>query len=508
MRVLLVIGISFWLFSNPMNPASNRSPISSTDPRGELAHPCGSVAVLVGIAQWAATSLAEQPAPIDFRRGPRRRSASSAPAASGIVACPGAERSRDPLRLLREGLAGRRQLALRKRQRDVVGLPLAAHQHLAAGDGLQDLPDARPLPGLPGPLPDGRLLRRIRRPLRAAGEDPLPHRGAQRRAGRRRVGGDRRGRRRRAARPTATGPSWSPTATTGTRAGPSRLPRRRGVQRRADPRPPLPRAGRPARQAGPGPGDRQLGHRHRGRVLADRRRDLHLDAPRRLRDPQVHQRQADRRALQPDHLDAAARGPALLRRSGARRRRRRHDRLRPAEARPQAVRGAPDRLLGAAAAARPRRHQGEAQHRPLQRRPHGPLRRRQRRGDRPRRLLHRLQDHLPLLRRGRLRRSRQPPAALPARRLRRSARASTSSASSSRSGPIMPLAEAQAEWVADLLGARATLPAAAEMRREIAAEEAKMRKRFVASKRHTVEVDFYPYLREIRRERKQAAQRV
>ena len=34
-----------------------------------------------------------------------------------------------------------------------------------------------------------------------------------------------------------------------------------------------------------------------------------------------------------------------------------------------------------------------------------------------------------------------------------------------------------------------------------------MRKRFVASKRHTVEVDFHPYLREIRRERKQAAQR-
>ncbi len=33
-----------------------------------------------------------------------------------------------------------------------------------------------------------------------------------------------------------------------------------------------------------------------------------------------------------------------------------------------------------------------------------------------------------------------------------------------------------------------------------------MRKRFVASKRHTVEVDFYPYLREIQRERKLAAQ--
>ena len=72
-------------------------------------------------------------------------------------------------------------------------------------------------------------------------------------------------------------------------------------------------------------------------------------------------------------------------------------------------------------------------------------------------------------------------------------------------GPIMPIAEAQSEWVADLLSGRAKLPPAAEMREEIAVEEEKQRKRFVASKRHTVEVDFYPYLREIRRERKRAA---
>lgn len=75
-------------------------------------------------------------------------------------------------------------------------------------------------------------------------------------------------------------------------------------------------------------------------------------------------------------------------------------------------------------------------------------------------------------------------------------------------GAIMPIAEAQAEWVADLLAGSAALPSAAEMRQEIAAYERKMRKRYVASKRHTVQVDFHPYLREIRRERKQAAQRV
>ena len=75
-------------------------------------------------------------------------------------------------------------------------------------------------------------------------------------------------------------------------------------------------------------------------------------------------------------------------------------------------------------------------------------------------------------------------------------------------GAIMPLAEAQAEWVADLLSGRGTLPSPAEMRAEIVESEAKMRKRYVASKRHTIQVDFQPYLRELKRERKRAAQRV
>ena len=75
-------------------------------------------------------------------------------------------------------------------------------------------------------------------------------------------------------------------------------------------------------------------------------------------------------------------------------------------------------------------------------------------------------------------------------------------------GPIMPIAEAQAEWIADLLTGRTSLPSAGEMREEIADYERRMGRRFVASKRHTIEVDFHPYLREIRRERKRAVQRV
>jgi len=72
-------------------------------------------------------------------------------------------------------------------------------------------------------------------------------------------------------------------------------------------------------------------------------------------------------------------------------------------------------------------------------------------------------------------------------------------------GPIMPLAEAQCEWIADLLAGESALPPASEMRGEIAAYERWMDKRFVSSKRHTIEVDFHPYMREIRRERKRVA---
>jgi len=71
-------------------------------------------------------------------------------------------------------------------------------------------------------------------------------------------------------------------------------------------------------------------------------------------------------------------------------------------------------------------------------------------------------------------------------------------------GAIMPLAEAQAEWVADLVTGVGELPSRAEMRREIAAYDRRLRKRFVASKRHTFEVDFHAYRAEILRERRKA----
>jgi thioredoxin reductase len=74
-------------------------------------------------------------------------------------------------------------------------------------------------------------------------------------------------------------------------------------------------------------------------------------------------------------------------------------------------------------------------------------------------------------------------------------------------GAIMPLAEAQAGWVADLVTGVGRLPSPSEMRREVAAYDRRLRKRFVASKRHTIEVDFHAYRAEIERERKQARSR-
>ena len=62
-------------------------------------------------------------------------------------------------------------------------------------------------------------------------------------------------------------------------------------------------------------------------------------------------------------------------------------------------------------------------------------------------------------------------------------------------GAIMPIAEAQSEWIADVLEGRVELPPPATMRRAIARDRAAMAKRYVASKRHTIQVDFAPYMR-------------
>ncbi|MBA2504437.1 MAG: NAD(P)-binding domain-containing protein [Thermoleophilaceae bacterium] len=68
-------------------------------------------------------------------------------------------------------------------------------------------------------------------------------------------------------------------------------------------------------------------------------------------------------------------------------------------------------------------------------------------------------------------------------------------------GALPPIAEAQAEWIADLLQQRAALPSPDEMRASIEEDRRAIEKRYVDSTRHTIQVDFFPYLKEIARER-------
>lgn len=75
-------------------------------------------------------------------------------------------------------------------------------------------------------------------------------------------------------------------------------------------------------------------------------------------------------------------------------------------------------------------------------------------------------------------------------------------------GAIMPLAEAQSVWVADLITRAGALPSQAVMRDQIAAYDESLRRRFVASKRHTIEVDFHSYRAEIAKERTRCRKRV
>jgi dimethylaniline monooxygenase (N-oxide forming) len=74
-------------------------------------------------------------------------------------------------------------------------------------------------------------------------------------------------------------------------------------------------------------------------------------------------------------------------------------------------------------------------------------------------------------------------------------------------GAIMPLAEAQGAWVGDHLRGEYALPSPAEVRRDIASDQAAMRKRYVASKRHTIQVDFDDYLYALDAERRAGAER-
>ncbi|MCW3001809.1 MAG: NAD(P)/FAD-dependent oxidoreductase [Conexibacter sp.] len=74
-------------------------------------------------------------------------------------------------------------------------------------------------------------------------------------------------------------------------------------------------------------------------------------------------------------------------------------------------------------------------------------------------------------------------------------------------GATMPLAEAQGQWLAAYLRGEYALPAAADLAADIRADQRAMHKRYVASKRHTIQVDFDDYLHALDKERKAGAER-
>lgn len=74
-------------------------------------------------------------------------------------------------------------------------------------------------------------------------------------------------------------------------------------------------------------------------------------------------------------------------------------------------------------------------------------------------------------------------------------------------GALMPLSELQAKWGAGLLDGTFALPDAATMRGSIQQTKADMDQRYHDSPRHTIQCDFWTYVRTLRREMKQGRRR-
>ncbi|MGO2746501.1 flavin-containing monooxygenase [Microbacterium sp.] len=74
-------------------------------------------------------------------------------------------------------------------------------------------------------------------------------------------------------------------------------------------------------------------------------------------------------------------------------------------------------------------------------------------------------------------------------------------------GAVMPLAEAQAAWVTEMLTGQYAPPSDREVRTQMMRDHERNKRRFYASPRHTMEVDFDHYLWDLVRERKAGARR-
>lgn len=74
-------------------------------------------------------------------------------------------------------------------------------------------------------------------------------------------------------------------------------------------------------------------------------------------------------------------------------------------------------------------------------------------------------------------------------------------------GALMPVAEAQATWIADHIRSRYALPTPAAMADDISAERQALAKRFYSSDRHTMEIDFDDWIADVEAEREAGGKR-
>lgn len=73
-------------------------------------------------------------------------------------------------------------------------------------------------------------------------------------------------------------------------------------------------------------------------------------------------------------------------------------------------------------------------------------------------------------------------------------------------GSGIPLYEYQAQWVADVITGVVSLPSRRHMQQHIADDEASMAKRYVRSARHTMQVDYWRYIRTMKEARARVVQ--
>lgn len=75
-------------------------------------------------------------------------------------------------------------------------------------------------------------------------------------------------------------------------------------------------------------------------------------------------------------------------------------------------------------------------------------------------------------------------------------------------GAVMPLAEAQSEWVAEIISGTYTPPSTHQIRARMNADHERNKRQFYSSPRHTMEVDFDHFIWDLKQERKAGRARV